>query len=315
MFKWKRLGKIFNPADHNIGWMREYAQSPYAVVYDKYVRVFFCSRPPVSKDGQYSSYISFLDLDIKDITKVLNINEKIIFDLGGIGTFDEFGTNPISLIKNENKIFLYYTGWTRCESVPYNNSIGLAISEDNGKTFKRFGNGPILSFDAKEPFLIGSPRVKKINAKWYLWYVAGKEWKIINNKPEPIYKIRMASSSDGIKWQKIHIDLIEDKLGEDECQACPDVSYFNNRFNMFFSYRYSSNYKISKYGYKIGYASSTNLTEWKRDDSLAGFTTAQSGWDSEMVSYSHIFFLKNKIYMLYQGNCMGRDGIGIAIML
>jgi hypothetical protein len=42
MFKWEKLGKVFDPSDcKNESWMKEFAQSPSALIFEKRVRVFF----------------------------------------------------------------------------------------------------------------------------------------------------------------------------------------------------------------------------------------------------------------------------------
>lgn len=313
MFKWEKLGKIFDPKDlPGDSWMKEFAQSPSVVIYEEYVRVYFCTRPAPSADGQYLSFLSYIDLDRQNLLEVLGTCAAPILSLGGYGTFDEFGTNPISVIKNQDEVRVYYAGWTRCESVPFNGAIGVAVSHDDGATFNRLGQGPVLSYSPDEPFLLGSPRIRHFNGKWYLWYVAGKEWVATGARPEPVYKIRMASSVDGINWVKAGKDLIGDRLGAQECQACPDVIFRNNKYHMFFSYRTINDYKIGDGGYRIGYASSTDMSHWVRDDDLAGMTVSENGWDSEMVNYPHIFVVDEQTYMIYQGNEMGRSGIGLA---
>jgi predicted GH43/DUF377 family glycosyl hydrolase len=292
--------------------MQEFAQSPAVLIYEKHVRVYFCSRPAPTPDGQYLSFLSYIDLDRKNLLRILNICSEPILGLGGYGAFDEFGTNPISVIRDQDEVRVYYAGWTRCESVPFNAAIGLAISHDNGDSFIRLGEGPVLSYSPDEPFLLGSPRIRKFDGKWYLWYVSGKKWLQTDGKPEPVYKIRMASSEDGINWVKFGKDLIESKLGEHECQACPDVIFHDGKYHMFFSYRYSHNYKGKEGGYRIGYASSVDMVNWNRRDEMAGMSVSEKGWDSEMVSYPHVFMLDGETYMLYQGNEMGRSGIGLA---
>ena len=315
MFVWKKLGKIFDPLENNSGdWMREFAQSPSVLIFNDFVRVYFCTRPAPSHDGQYLSFLSYIDLNRSNLLDIVGVCQAPILNLGECGTFDEFGTNPISVIRDKNEIRVYYAGWTRCESVPFNGAIGLAISSDGGSSFSRLGPGPILSYSPDEPFLLGSPRIRKFNEKWYLWYVAGKQWITLNGKVEPIYKIRMATSTDGIQWLKWGKDLIVDNLGKDECQACPDVIFKNGLYHMFFSYRTTQNYKTKEGGYKIGYASSVDMYNWNRHDELAGMDVSVSGWDSEMVNYPHVFSLDGETYMLYQGNGMGQTGFGLAVL-
>ncbi len=313
MFKWKKLGRIFNPVDlQERSWMHEYAQAPSVVIFDKHVRVFFASRPVPDEKGQYISRLGYVDLNRANLFDIINVCQEPILPLGELGTFDEFGTYPVSVIKNENEIRAYYAGWTRCESVPFNAAIGLAISTNHGESFTKLGPGPILSYTPDEPFVLGSPKIRKFNNTWYLWYSAGRKWLANDGQPQPVYKIRMAHSSDGINWTRMGKNLIEDFLEENECQASADVFFYKEKYHMFFSYRYNLNYRDKGRGYQIGYAVSDDLLTWKRDDSKAGITESGNGWDSDSVSYPYVFELDNAIYMLHQGNEMGRFGFGLA---
>jgi len=313
MFCWHKLGRVFGPADFPVdGWMKEYVQSPSVLVSDERLRVYFCSRPAPTASGQYLSYLSFIDLDRRDPTKIVGVCEQPALALGSFGAFDEFGTNPVSVIQHGQDIRVYYAGWTRCESVPFNAAIGVAVSRNGGDTFERIGAGPVLSYDPDEPFLLGSPRIRKFGDIWHLWYVAGRRWLDTDGKPEPVYKIRMASSADGLNWSKHGTDLIADLLGEDECQACPDVTLRDGRYHMFYSYRHARNYKNAEGGYRIGYAVSDDLRNWQRRDDQSGVGVSATGWDAQMVSYPHVFEMDGLSYMLYQGNEMGRSGIGLA---
>lgn len=313
MFKWKKLGRIFNPQEiENIPWLNEFAQAPSVLIFEKFIRVYFSCRPLADVKGQYVSYSAFVDLNRSNLFEIINIAKKPILKLGELGTFDEFGTYPTSVIKNGTKVLAYYGGWTRCESVPFNVAIGYAVSHDNGETFSKTGNGPVLSYDIDEPFILSGPKIRRFDDSWYLWYIAGKKWIIDNGKPEPVYKIRMASSQDGINWIKFNKDIIETKLEENECQASPDVFYYKEKYHMFFCYRYSTNYRGKQNGYRIGYASSNDMINWIRDDSKAGIDISDEGWDSEMISYPHVFELDGNIYMMYLGNQVGRFGFGLA---
>jgi len=314
MFKWQKLGKIFDPtAFKNVGWMDEFAQAPSSLVFDDLVRVYFSCRPKPDPSGQYVSYSAFVDLDRKNLFNVLRLSPGPVLELGGPGTFDEFGTYPMSVIKDEDTIHAYYGGWTRCESVPFNVAIGYAVSRDGGVTFKKIGAGPILSYSPDEPFILSGPKIRKYDNIWRLWYIAGRKWKVIDGKPEPVYKIRMASSEDGVNWTKLNKDIIADRLGEDEAQASPDVIFSQGRYHMFFCYRQASDYRRNKdRSYRIGYAFSDDLLNWTRDDSRVGIDVSDEGWDSEMIAYPHVLELDGTVYLLYLGNQVGRYGFGIA---
>ena len=313
MFLWKKLGIVFNPLHvENRSWLREFAQAPSTVIFDDFIRVYFSCRPNPDKNGQYVSYSAYVDFDRSNLFKVLRISDNPILELGKRGCFDEYGTYPVSVIRDGRSFLAFYGGWTRCESVPFNVNIGIAISNDDGVTFKKIGDGPILSYSPDEPFILSGPKIRKFESRWYLFYIAGRKWVKNANKPEPVYKIRMATSEDGIKWEKFNCDLVESKLEEDEAQASPDVFFHNGIYHMFFCFRYSINFRGKDKGYRIGYAFSNDLTNWVRDDSKVGIDVSEDGWDSEMISYPHVFALDGKIYMFYLGNNVGRFGFGVA---
>lgn len=316
MFTWKKLGRIFDPTTiHDRPWLKEFAQAPATLIFDEFVRVYFSCRPKRDSNGQYVSYTGYVDLDRANLLRIVRISEDPILPLGKLGTFDEFGVYPTSVIRSGNDVLAYYGGWTRCESVPYNVAIGLAKSSDGGSTFTKVGDGPVLSYSASEPMTVSGPKIRIFNGRWYLWYVAGNKWKVSNGRPESIFKIRMATSSDGLTWHRKNADIIPSVLEEDECQASPDVFRFGDTYHMYFSYKYSSNFRNTDRGYRIGYASSTNLLDWSRDDSRAGITLSPRGhWDDQSMAYPHVFELDGRLYMLYLGNEVGRFGFGAAVL-
>lgn len=313
MFTWNKQGRVFNPVEiKGKSWLSEFAQAPSVLIYDKFIRVYFSCRPLPDANGQYVSYSAFVDLNRYNLFEIINIAENPIFTLGEKGTFDEFGTYPTSVIRNGKDVMAYYGGWTRCESVPFNVAIGAAISKDDGVSFTKLGTGPILSYSPNEPFILSGPKIRRFNNKYYLFYIAGNKWLQNNGRPEPVYKLRMAASDDGINWEKYDKDLIESRLEENEAQASPDVFFYNNKYHLFFCYRYSLNFRGKENGYRIGYASSTDLINWTRDDSKAGIDVSEDGWDSEMISYPHVFELDGAVYMFYLGNKVGKFGFGLA---
>ncbi len=313
MFKWKKFGLIFNPQTMvDRSWISAYAQAPSTLVLDDVVRVYFACRPPADANGNYVSLSAYADFRRDDLTKLVRVSEKPLLDLGEVGTFDEFGAYFTSVIRKDSDVLAYYVGYTRCESVPFTINIGAAISSDRGDSFTRLGPGPIVPCTLDEPFFLTVPRIRRFDGKWFLWYSAGKRWLQTDKRAEPVYHIRMATSDDGLNWVKAGRDLIECSIGDNECQACPDVFEHQGKYHMFFCFRSSIDYHGKEGGYRMGYASSSDLLNWTRDDSQAGLGISDSGWDSEMVSFPHVFKLDGDIYMLYLGNQIGRHGFGLA---
>ncbi len=312
--KWKKLGKIFDPLDYKFS--RDYfgfSQSPQAVVFDDFIRIYFSIRK-LDLNNKFISHIEFVDMST-DFQKVLNTSKREAIPVGELGCFDEHGIFPFSPVRIDDKIYAYTSGWSRRKSVSVENSIGLAISRDNGLNFKRFGNGPVLTSSLYEPFLIVDGFVREFENKFYMFYIFGQRWYEKNERSEPerVYKIGYAISDDGINWKKMNKCIIEDRIDENECQALPTVIKIGNRYHMYFCFRNMLSFRKEKgKGYRLGYAYSDDLVKWTRDDGNVGITFTEGEWDSDMMCYPNLVEVNDKIYLLYNGNEFGRYGFGVA---
>ena len=315
--QWKKLGRIFDPTKHKLpGSCREFAQSPQTLIFDNFVRIYFSTRA-IDNNGKYLSHIAYVDMS-KDLKKILDLSQHQVIELGELGCFDEHGIFPINIIRNQDKIMAYTCGWSRRTSVSVETGIGLAISNDEGRTFTKIGNGPILSSSLHEPFLVGDPFVKYYEGQFHMWYMFGKDWfKHSKNAPaDRIYKIGHATSEDGQNWKRAGgRQIISDHLNCNESMALPTVTKINNRYHMLFCFRESYDFrKNNSRSYRIGYAYSDDLLNWTRDDSKAGISTSGQGWDSGMLCYPHLFNINGQTFVLYNGNDFGRYGFGAALL-
>jgi hypothetical protein len=313
---WKKRGLIFNPAKFELpNNCKSFAQSPQTLVFDNFVRIYFSTRSWDHNTKKYLSHIAFVDFD-KDFNTIKNISKKNVIELGELGSFDEHGIFPINPLKHNNKIFAYTCGWSRRVSVSVETSTGLTVSNDNGETFERMGNGPILTSSLNEPMLVGDSFVKVYDGIFHMWYIFGQRWfKPNNDEPTArVYKISHATSVDGINWKKEEgKQIISDVLNKNECQALPTVLKIGNRYHMYFCFREATDFRANKSrGYKIGYAYSDNLIFWTRDDEKGGLFLSEDGWDSDMMCYPHIFECNGKVFLLYNGNEFGKEGFGLA---
>ncbi len=317
--KWQKKGLIFNPAAYHLpNGCTAFAQSPQTLVFDDFVRIYFSTRRNDELTGKYLSFIAFADFD-KNFSTVKSTSTENVIELGELGTFDEHGIFPINILRHDGKIFAYTCGWSRRVAVSVETSTGLAISDNDGLSFKKMGTGPVLTSSLHEPTLVGDSFVQFYEGMFHMWYIFGKKW-IRANRDEPparVYKIAHAISTDGINWQKEEgKQIITDILHEDECQALPTVIKIDSRYHMYFCFREATDFrKNAARGYRLGYAWSEDLQHWTRDDANAGIGCSETGWDSDMMCYPHIFACGSKVYLLYNGNEFGRYGFGIAELL
>ena len=306
---WKKHGHIFTPDPDS--WMHAYAQVPTPVVLPDRLRILIGCRPRLPEGELPVSQIGFVDVDRADPMRVLSISEGPVLPLGDLGTFDEFGLHPLSAVQRDEDIWLYYVGWTRMVSVPFNRGIGLAISTDGGLSFSRYGRGPVLGPTVNEPYLQQGPLVKRYGGVWHMWYLSGIDWIVDGDRKECIYQMMHATSDDGVDWQRDGKTCLPCHLPT-ECHAGQGVIERGGRYHMWFSFRHGLNFRNAERGYRIGYAWSDDLETWHRDDSNAGIDVSPDGWDSEMVGYPNIIEVDGRTLMFYCGNYFGRDGFGLA---
>jgi hypothetical protein len=312
--RWKKLGKIFDPADHQLPCGGAgFAQSPQTLVLDDRVRIYFSTRERDST-GKFLSHVSFVDFD-HCLQRILGVASKPVIALGGLGCFDEHGIFPFNVVKAGDRVLAYTTGWNRRISVSADAAIGLAISRDGGLTFQRHGDGPVMAAALHEPFLVGDAYVVKYGDLYHMWYIFGVRWtqESENGAPDRVYKIAHATSVDGVDWKRDGRLIIPDKLDADECQALPTVLRLDGKYHMYFCYRAAHGFREhSDKAYRIGYACSDDLVHWVRDDVRGGMEVSAAGWDSQMQCYPHLFECAGRVYLLYNGNEFGRHGFGVA---
>ncbi|WP_300332559.1 hypothetical protein [Accumulibacter sp.] len=310
MLRWRKLGRLFNPAHSRPWpWMQEFAQCPTPfVLNDDVLRVYFACRPRRGADRQYVSHPAYVDLARDDLTRIVRVAQTPLLPGGDSGTFDEFGAMPGSVLREGSDVYLYYTGWTRMQSVPYTLAIGLAVSRDGGETFFRAGPGPVLGLSLDEPYFVTGPVVRIVDDQWIMWYLSCRRWLFDGGQPEPVYQIARAGSSDGIHWQRESAAVMP-LLSENECQDILAPFFFAGTWHAIFAWRQPSAFLG---GYRLGYAWSTDLTTWQRDDSAVGIELSADGWDSQMMCYPQVIEVDGRILMFYCGNDFGREGFGVA---
>lgn len=298
---WIKKGLIFVPSK-KIDWMKTHASLPIAdKIKNNLYRFYFSSR-----DFQNKSNVGYIEVNISNPKKILKICEKPVLSPGKLGTFDDCGAMAASLVNCDNKKYLYYIGWNQSKTVPFRWSVGLAISNDDGETFQRFSDGPILDRNNIDPYFVSSPTVIFEEGKWRMWYISGLRWEEHNNNLRIPYHIRYAESNDGINWSRDGTVCIDFNKKNETRIGRASVLKEKNLYKMWYSYALDN--------YRIGYAESNDGKKWIRKDEEVDLDVSSSNWDSEMIEYPYVFLHNDTKFMLYNGNNYGETGFGYAII-
>ena len=309
---WKNLGLLFSSRDiKRIDKDLCFAKSPQAIVKENSVVFYFTSQMK-DQENKWIARPYWVEFD-KNLTSILNYSSECILGVGDLGTFDEHGIFPFSVTPKDDGYIAYTTGWSRRSSVDVDISIGLASSLD-GDLFQRCYPGPIMASSYREPFMVGDAFVRKFNGQWYMWYIFGDSWHVNPKEPTPQrqYKISQATSDDGINWSRSGQYIITD-VRKEECQALPSVAFYRGKYHMVFCHREIFDFRAGgEKAYKLGYAYSSDLVSWIRDDSFLSGINSNEDWDHEMQCYPNVFILNDELYCVYNGNNFGENGFGFA---
>jgi hypothetical protein len=298
--RWAKLGRIFCPNGER-DWMASHAAVPFAVPLEgSLVRIYFSTR-----DDANRSNIGWLVIDLSRPTAVLDLSTEPVLSPGRLGTFDDSGTMLSWITSVDGRENLYYIGWNLGVTVPFRNSIGLAISDGRGG-FRRAFEGPILDRSATEPHFTASACVLREDTLWRIWYLSCLGWEMVEGRPRHYYHIKYATSADGIAWDRRGVVAIDFQSPGEYAISRPSVQHDRSAYSMWYSYRGAA--------YRIGYAESADGVRWDRRDGDVGIDVSGTGWDGQELAYPHVFDHGGARYMLYNGNGYGRTGFGLAVL-
>jgi hypothetical protein len=299
--KWVKKGLIFSPAGQH-EWVTTHAMLPIVDrIRDDTYRIYFSGR-----DRMNRSLTGYVEVDMSNPQKILRLSSQPVLGLGELGAFDDNGVSPTWLVNHGPEKYLYYFGWNKGSMVRAAEVSGLAVSRDGGNTFQRQSRAPVIDRTDEEPFQILVISCILIeDGRWRMWYDSADKWLT----PElPRYNIKYAESTDGINWIREGIVSVDYQSDDETRVSRASVLKEGNTYKMWFCSALGSG------GYRMGYAESKDGIRFDRTKDRPGLDLSDSGWDSEMMCYPHVFVHKGQKIMLYCGNGYGRTGFGYAVM-
>lgn len=301
--KWRKHGLIFSPAG-NFDWAASHALQPTPLVLQDRIRVFIGLR-----DAAGVSRVGSVDLQKDDPTRVIGYSPTPILDIGEDGCFDENGVVPSAVVQHDGRLYLYYAGYQLGTKVRFSVLGGLAISDDDGLTFKRYQRVPVFERTDAETLFRVPHTVLYRDGVWRVWYGGGHHFISGGDKTLPVYNVRYTESETPYSFTR-------------PGQVFLDIAGSEYRIGRPFLFSRSENDHYLFYGYstedepyRLGFARSPDMASWRRHDPDIGLDVAAQGWDSGMIGYPSVVRIGEKVYMFYNGRGYGEDGFGLAELL
>ncbi len=294
----RKLGVVFRSVGQ-YPWMASHAANPVAEPRggDVY-RVYFGCR-----DRDNRSHVAFVDVELGDRVRVLDVAREPALTPGAAGTFDDSGTSMGCLVRDGSRTFLYYLGWNLGVTVPWRNSVGLAVREGDDGPFVKHSPAPIVDRAHVDPYTLSYPCVLRDGRRWKMWYGSNLAWG--KHETDMFHVIKYAESDDGIHWRREGVVAIDLNLPTEYALCRPWVVKDGLSYRMWFCYRGTA--------YRLGYAESDDGIHWTRRPELVGLDVSAEGWDSEMVAYASLCRHCGRDYLFYNGNRYGLTGFGVAV--
>lgn len=295
--------KIVFAPDQSISWASNSALQPTPVILDDRIRVFVGMR-----DEAGVSRVGYVDLSKEDPTRVIGVSQKPVLDVGMPGCFDESGVVPCAVVQKEGRLYLYYAGYQLPKGVRFLVLSGLAVSSDNGESFTRHANVPLLERSNEEFLFRVIHTIYHHDGKWRAWYGGGNKFIQGKEKTLPVYNVRYFESEDGIHFPATG-EVLLDMEGAEYRIGRPYVFEKDGTFYMFYGYSSQDS------PYRLGYATSPDCKNWVRKDNDLDLPVQPGDFDDQMNAYPAVINLGDKFYLLYNGNEYGKYGFGCAEMV
>lgn len=299
--EWHKRGLAFSPPGAP-EWMRSHASLPLGLrLSDGRHRVYFASR-----NGDNRSHVAWVELDLDLPSADIVVAQEPALAPGGLGCFDDHGVYPASIVEADGRLLLFYIGWNPGPRQPlFYATIGLAASDDGGRTFERVSRAPVMARSDFDPCLVTSPCVRREGSRWRMWYVSGYAWDEVDGQLRSHYHVKHAESDDGVNWRRDGHVCIDHRPGERNI-ARPWVVEDGGRYRMWYA-------AAGDRPYRLGYAESSDGLDWERQDERVGIGLSDSGWDSQAMAYPWVERDGDRYVLLYNGNDYGREGFGLAV--
>ena len=142
--------------------------------------------------------IGYMDLDAKNPKNILSISKNPVLEIGRNGAFDDNGVILGDVLRVDSKIYMYYVAFQLVNKVKFLAFSGLAISDDEGESFQRVQEYPVLDRSKEGLFGRCIHSVIYENGIFKVWYSVIHDFEMINSVPYPAYYIKYTESKNAL---------------------------------------------------------------------------------------------------------------------
>jgi predicted GH43/DUF377 family glycosyl hydrolase len=234
----------------------------------------------VAEAGGYIKYIMYAESP-DGINWNRPINHPVMYP-GISGSWDDMAVHPGAIFKEDGIYKMYYSGW----SDPWGQwNIGYATSTD-GINWTKYPV-PVLYGTSGWEFQIAPSAIIKIDNTYYLYYTG---------RNLPNYKIGLATSTDGINWNRYESNPVLEASQPWEGSGVfhPSIIQEDNIYKMVF---------CGESGSGFGFATSNDAKNWTKSEQNPFFIKGQTTneWGNFRITYPFLLKTTEEYRVYYTG--------------
>lgn len=247
------------------------------------------------RDEENRSSAAWLLVSIDDHKASIDAHSKApLLEFGEFGSFDECGVNVTQIEGNTTDLIARYHGWQLRRDGGWWNAIGEARgSLENGLV--RQSRAPTFDRSNDDPFGMAYP-FRFQNVDYFCSYERYGDPSTSRNYSYVVKQREGLSSTQSVR-------LLEHFSGC-EAQSRPYLLEHGGVLRMWLS--------VKGEKYRIRAAERNSKGIWVWSDDTWGMDPRGSGYDIDEVAYAAVFEDQGSLFMLFNGDGHGREGIGVA---
>lgn len=303
---WTDLGIIFK-VNQLSSWAVSHAYVPTAVELTDRIRVFVAFW-----DSKKYGRLGYIDVDPNNPENILGYSKDPIIEDAVSPAFDDSGVTPLSILKEEKRLLLYYAGWHLHPdpSIRYQLYTGLLFGTVAGEKFQRNSPRPVLSGRTPKENVRTGGHVLRTQEGYRAYLATQVDIYQDHAKSRPVYNLECAFSKDGILWGEKQKLILEHEKGQ--ILGYGRSAIWKNKHHIYeglFSVRnWDGRYRNILYSTSEDGLSWTPLSAGNK-----AFLSSMTCDQQEEVCFPSLIFKNDKIFMFYNGNDFGAAGLRLAV--
>lgn len=294
---WRKLGRVLQATGGPLD--RSHAMLPTPHVMADRVRLFYAAC-----DADMRGRIFLADFEREPPFRLMARSSGPVMDLGPPGAFDCDGVNPSQAFEVDGRLALFYIGWRRGPpEAPYTLLAGLAVSDDQGLTFRRAGE-PLLQPRPGERLFRTAPFIEPGPDGWRMLYIGGDVFAEGPSKPLPRYSLMQLDSASPWTWDGPSAELLAPDAGAGEIGFGRPVAWTRGGARrLMLSVRTEDGYRLVE--------TEGALQPGRRPPMTDVIPEPRESWERQMTCFGAPCRAGPYELLFYNGDGFGRTGTGL----